>query len=70
MVTLSKTEKRQATEFLFLLERIPKTERVKWFETWISPGIENSEIQRGKLLERMRKEVGNEGNENQETLKF
>lgn len=68
---VSKTEKQQATEFLFLLDKLPSNDRVIWFETWISPGVENSETQREHVLDRMRAEIEKGKcniNENQESL--
>ena len=59
---------KQINEFIILLERIPENEKVNWFNKWIRPEIESSETQSEKMLEKLRKEVGNEGNENQGEL--
>jgi hypothetical protein len=43
----------QDTEFLALMHQLPLSEQGAWFDRWISPEIEESETQRGIMIERI-----------------
>ena len=47
----------QIAEFLKLLEEIPFYERIRWFNGWIRPEIEKSEIQSENMLVGLRERV-------------
>ncbi len=47
----------QITEFLELLKEISRDEKIRWFNGWIRPEIEKSEIQSEKMLVGLRERV-------------